>query len=87
MINIARQVGYKMICNSIPGVIGDNLYSIPRLPVKHNFSLDILDRYLEENNLVFFKDRTKYFFLFGIKKLLGNQSYEIVRNSLVNLIK
>ena len=77
---IAKQVGYKMIANSVPGHVSSKpSYLCPRVAVMREHSVDTLLGYRSRFSRAMIQQKVKYWGLKLVKMILGNQRYEKLR--------
>ncbi len=85
VVRIAKEIGYKSICTSEPGVVkrAGNI-TLPRFAVLATTPNDKISNWKNSFSIDTLKERTR-FVLFGIvKKTLGNNVYDKIRSFLLN---
>ncbi len=83
-INIAKDVGYKIVCTSKPGIVSSlyQPYSLPRIPIKRCLKFRDFTRIVNGELQIIHRMRINYHFLSYAKKTIGNKNYAMLHNLL-----
>ena len=79
---VVKEVGYKNICTSKPGLCKIKMNNLNRNSVHSNINSDQLDRLLNPSKVVIFKQQIGYSIRYGLKRVLGVNNYIKLRNSI-----
>jgi peptidoglycan/xylan/chitin deacetylase (PgdA/CDA1 family) len=79
---VAKEVGYKNICTSKPGLCKSKINNLNRNSVHSNINSDQLDQLLNPSTSTIFKKQTAYSIRYGLKRVLGVNNYIKLRNSI-----
>jgi|SaaInlStandDraft_4_1057021.scaffolds.fasta_scaffold04793_4 peptidoglycan/xylan/chitin deacetylase (PgdA/CDA1 family) len=79
---VAKEVGYKNICTSKPGLCKSKMNNLNRNSVHSNINSDQLDQLLNPSTRTIFKKQTAYSIRYGLKRVLGVNNYIKLRNSI-----
>ena len=80
---IARDLGYRILCTSEPGIVGRRFMRTPRIAVRAHFSASHLSAFIEKPRRLVIREKTRYLMLYGAKQLLGNRGYDALRSRLL----
>ncbi len=80
ILNIAREVGYKTIAISKPGINRFSSDVINRISLHQGFTKDNIKEILKLSDLMFFRLQGSYFARSVLKKILGIEAYTKFRN-------
>jgi peptidoglycan/xylan/chitin deacetylase (PgdA/CDA1 family) len=82
--SIARETGYRMMCNSEPALLQDiKNGTIPRCALSKNIKMDTFIKLVEADSSYFTKEKFKNYLLSTAKKALGNTRYVQIRGILL----
>lgn len=81
--DIAREKGYRTICNSEAILFKKGMTVIPRIALTENCSMQTFVKIVGANTAYFRKQRIKHAMLSAAKKALGNDRYVAVRKILL----
>lgn len=80
VIRIAKELGYRCIATSVPGVVTNSTsFTLPRFAVLASTSEQKIAAWLERLSLATMKERFRYISFKVIKTILGNQNYTKLR--------
>lgn len=86
--DIAKNIGYQVVCTSHPGVLKQNssFFSIPRLAVKADTELEKFKSMIFADNIYIAKLVRRNGLLFYTKRVLGNNVYEKIRKIILRIM-
>lgn len=80
VIRIAKELGYKCIATSVPGVVNNSTsFTLPRFAVLATTSNQKISAWLEPYSGATLKERFRYISFKIVKTILGNQNYTKLR--------
>lgn len=80
---IARELGYRILCTSEPGMIGPRIMRTPRIAIRAHFNASRMSEFIEHPRRLVTREKTRFFLLHGAKQLLGNRGYDALRSRLL----
>ena len=79
---VAKEVSYKNICTSKPGLCKPEMNTLSRNSVHSNIMADKFDQLLNPSKEVIFKQQIGYSIRYGLKRVLGINNYIKLRDSI-----